>query len=171
MGVQPPQREGDLSVHNMKVLSFPLLSRRSLAFLLQSKRKDWEGWGGWCGCNSTHIPVMPARAWACTVGRGSIASARPLDSNLEHADVPNQPKSKLLRAHEPGYPPFGVKVIRKRGVGPPEKKLGVTGKKIQVHSTSSNNASKICYKFFNIKKRKHRSWISLCCFISKVHTQ
>jgi len=36
----------------------------------------------------------------------SISSTQPLDSILEPEDSPTQLKPKLLRAPEPGYPPF-----------------------------------------------------------------
>lgn len=92
--------------------------------------------------SSTHIHEESARVCACAGTQVLIASSWYLDSNLENRDLLSQLKCKLLRPLEPDSLAFGGKAVCKMRVSfPRKKKFETTGKKNQVHATSSNTLS------------------------------
>lgn len=146
--MQPPHREGDLSVHSMSSL-FLTAAKKVYGISLPRKIKCREGWGGSCGCDGTHTPMEHAQEST------SIASTQPLDSILEPEDLPTQLKPKLLRAPKPGYFPYVGKYQVKGEPGPPQKKPGVMGRKrCRFITLQQTKSTQNVLQAFNVKTGK-----------------
>lgn len=146
----------DLPVCRVKALSFPLLSRGSLASLVQNKRKQRErAAGGQRGCNGTHIHAEPTRVRACAGSHVPIASSWHLAPNPEATYLPNQLKSKLLREHEPGCSPFGGAALSHRRVSSPRKKVwGHRKEDSGSYHFDKHPLFKNCYRFLISKQER-----------------
>lgn len=93
------------------------------------------------------VHVKPSWVQASTGTHDPIVTSWCLDSNPETRDLRNQLKSKWLRAHEPGCPPFGGKALSKQWDSSSRIEAGGHRKDPGSYHFTKHFFSKKCYEF------------------------